>query len=641
MNAKNGVNVRMGEAGHIELLMGNEAIARGALEAGVRVAAAYPGNPSSEIIQSLARSAEPSRLHVQWSVNEKVALEVAAGASFFGLRAMAAMKQNGLNVAYDFLTNLNLCGVKGGLVLVVCDDPGGISSSNEQDTRFMARLTDLPLLEVYGFENARDMTRDAFALSEAIGSVVMVRSVTRLSHGRGPVMLGPLPERGELPRFDPNTAMTPFPILAKHEKRHAALEKLEEVFSASPFNAYKGPDHPELVVVTSGIGVLFSEEAIDLLRLWDRVGLARLGTTWPLPKAWLGEIVKKAPDFLVVEEVDPFIENNLKEFLGENGHRFGPKRIFGRTSGHLPAVGGLTPEHPLAALRSLLEVSYDSRPQAYSRRVEEETAGLIIDRALGFCPGCPHRASFWSIKNALAKDGREGIVTGDIGCYAMSMWPSGYSVAKTLQAMGSGIGVAAGMGILDAMGKDQPVVAVCGDSTFFHAAIPALINTRFNTSAFVTIILDNSATAMTGFQPHPGTGMTCMGQPVDPIEIEKICRAIGFDVATLDPFDLEGTEAALLEALRSDQPQVLIFKRTCALVAVKERGKSFQVRVDPERCIGEACGCDRYCTRVFKCPGLIWNPQTGRAEIDEAICTGCGVCADICPERAICREALP
>jgi len=630
--------IAIDEPGRVELLMGNEAIARGALEAGVRVAAAYPGNPSSEIIETLSKAASPARLHVQWSVNEKVALEVAAGASFFGLRALAAMKQNGLNVAYDFLTSLNLCGTKGGLVIIVCDDPGGISSSNEQDTRYMARLTDIPLLEVAGFEDARDMVRYAFDLSESIGSVVMVRSVTRISHGRGPVTYGPIPETNRTPRFDPKNSFIPFPILQKHERRHDTIKKLKKEFCRVPFNTYAGPEHPDLIIVTSGIGYLFSREAVELLGLREKVGIARLGTTWPLPESWLGGIIANSQHFLVIEEVDPFIEGSLKEFLGGNPRVHGPKKVYGRTTGHIPSVGGLTPEHPLAALRSLLNIPYVPRPADYTQLVEEKTAGLVIDRALGFCPGCPHRASFWSIKNALAKDGREGIVTGDIGCYAMSMWPSGYQVSKTLQAMGSGVGVAAGMGILNAMGKDQPVIAVCGDSTFFHAAIPALINARYNSSAFVMVILDNSATAMTGFQPHPGTGVTCMGQEVDPVEIDRICQSIGFDVKTIDPFDLKTTEENLLSALQADQPQVLILKRTCALISFKEGGKHYTLKVDEEKCIGESCGCDRYCTRVFKCPGLIWNPEKGKALIDETICTGCGVCADICPEGAILRE---
>ncbi len=633
--------IALNEPGRVELLMGNEALARGALEAGVRVAAAYPGNPSSEIIETLSRAADPSRLHVEWSVNEKVALEVAAGASFFGLRALAAMKQNGLNVAYDFLTNLNLCGVKGGLVVIVCDDPGGISSSNEQDTRYMARLTDIPLLEVAGFADARDMVRYAFELSETIGSVVMVRSVTRISHGRGPVVYGPLPEISGQTEFDTSTPFTPFPILTKHEKRHNAIEKLKKDFSRSPFNTYVGPERPELVMVASGIGFLFSREAVSLLGLEDRVGIARLGTTWPLPETFVADVIDRSSRFLVVEEVDPFIEGNLREFLGGRGDAGQVKRIFGRMTGHLPSVGGLTPEHPIAALKTLFpDVPDAGRPASYEREVREASEGLVIDRALGFCPGCPHRASFWAIKNALAKDGRNGIVTGDIGCYAMAMWPSGYQVAKTLQAMGSGIGVASGMGILGPMGKRQPVIAVCGDSTFFHAAIPALINARFNTSSFVAVILDNSATAMTGFQPHPGTGLTCMGREVDPIEITKICQAIGFHVRTVDPFDLPATEEALLDTLKADEPQVLVFKRTCALVAFKRAGRHYSMKVDAEKCIGESCGCDRYCTRVFRCPGLIWNPKTGKAEIDEAICTGCGVCADICPEKAIQREAV-
>ena len=630
--------ITLNEPGRVELLMGNEAIARGALEAGVRVAAAYPGNPSSEIIETLSKAADPARLHVQWSVNEKVALEVAAGASFFGLRALAAMKQNGLNVAYDFLTNLNLSGTGGGLVLIVCDDPGGISSSNEQDTRYMARLTDIPLLAVAGFEDARDMIPYAFDLSEAIGSVVMVRSVTRISHGRGPVRYGPLPEISGTPRFVPGTTFVPFPILTKHQKRHDAIKRLEREFSDAPFNIYMGPDTPDLIIVTSGIGYLFSQESLDLLNLDGRVGIARLGTTWPLPEKWLADILAKSQRFLVVEEIDPFLEGNLNEFIGRHPSLQRGKRVFGRQTGHVPDVGGLTPEHPLAALKALLDIPYETRPDSYETLVKSESAGLVIDRALGFCPGCPHRASFWSIKNALAKDGRGGVVTGDIGCYAMSMWPSGYQVAKTLQAMGSGAGVAAGMGVLGPMGKTQPVIAVCGDSTFFHAAIPALINARFNASNFVMIIVDNSATAMTGFQPHPGTGMTCMGQPVDPVEISDICHSLGIDVTTLDPFNLEETEETILAALREEGIRVLIFKHMCALIEFKKAGRHYTMRVDSKKCIGEACGCDRYCTRVFRCPGLIWDPASGTARIDEAICTGCGVCADICPENAITRE---
>jgi indolepyruvate ferredoxin oxidoreductase alpha subunit len=628
------------DPGRVELLMGNEAIARGALEAGVRVAAAYPGNPSSEIIETLAKAADPTWLHVQWSVNEKVALEIAAGASFFGFRAIAAMKQNGLNVAYDFLTNLNLSGTGGGLVVVVCDDPGGISSSNEQDTRYMARLADIPLLEISGFEDARNMIPYAFELSESIGSVVMVRSVTRISHGRGPVQYGPLPEITGTPRFASGATFVPFPILAKHRKRHDVMKRLEKEFSDAPFNTYTGPDYPDLIIITSGIGWLFSMESLDLLHLKDRVGIACLGTTWPLPEQWIINILSKSQQFLVVEEIDPFLEGNLNEFLGSHPSTKREKHIFGRKTGHIPDVGGLTPEAPLAALKTLLKIHYEKRPESYESLVKSETENLIIDRALGFCPGCPHRASFWSIKNALAKDGRQGVVTGDIGCYAMSMWPSGYQVAKTLQAMGSGAGVAAGMGILGPMGKTQPVIAVCGDSTFFHAAIPALINARFNASSFVMIIMDNSATAMTGFQPHPGTGMTCMGQPVDPVEISDICQSLGITVTTLDPFNLDETEKIILTTLRKDNVQVLIFKRTCALIEYRKTGRHYTMRVDEKKCIGESCGCGRYCTRVFRCPGLVWNPATGKAHIDEAICTGCGVCTDICPENAIVRENL-
>jgi indolepyruvate ferredoxin oxidoreductase alpha subunit len=264
----------------------------------------------------------------------------------------------------------------------------------------------------------------------------------------------------------------------------------------------------------------------------------------------------------------------------------------------------------------------------------------VQTRMIGFCAGCPHRATLWSVKNAIKLDGRGGFVTGDIGCYTMGLGPSGFFQIKTVQAMGSGTGLASGFGKLAKLGFEQPVLAVCGDSTFFHAVIPALINGVYNQSNFTLIILDNSATAMTGFQPHPGTGASAVGEPAPSVDLEGLCRSLGTRVEVTDPFDLQATTDKLLDLMQDDGGvRVLIARRKCAIVRAKEEEKpAYKVRVDSDKCRGESCGCARLCTRVFQCPGLVWDSESQKAKIDEVICSGCGVCADICPASAIIRE---
>jgi indolepyruvate ferredoxin oxidoreductase alpha subunit len=621
------------------LLMGNEAIARGALEAGVKVCAAYPGNPSSEILGSLASAADEMALHAEWSVNEKVALEVAAAASFAGLRGLCAMKQNGLNVAADFLLNLNLSGCQGGLVLVVADDPGGISSTNEEDSRIFAKLGDLPLLEPATFQEAKDMTKWAFTLSETLELPVLIRSVTRVSHARGNVRLDALPRPAQKPRFDTSRPRLALPAVLSHKSLHQKLDRAKGFFEVSPFNFYRGPEKPELLLITSGSGWMYSLEGVINLGVQDRVGILKLSTTWPLPESLVLKHLGRAEAFLFVEEVDPFLENNVKELFAQHCVDLGVKRFFGKATGALPRAGEIGPETVTSAIQALLNVSYEPRPPGYAKRAHEAAAGMVPTRALGFCAGCPHRATYWAVKRALALDGREGFVLGDIGCYSLGMGPSGFSQMKTLHAMGSGAGLAAGFGQLERFGLSQPVLAVCGDSTFYHAAMPALVNARYNGSRFVLLLLDNSATAMTGFQPHPGTGRTATGKEAPVLDLEAICEALGAKAEVVDPFDLRGTTEKILEFLQDKQGvKVLILRRECALVRSKKQKKLYRVEVLRERCLGDACGCNRLCTRVFRCPGLFWDPGTGKAGIDEAICTGCGVCAEICPASAIRKE---
>jgi len=633
------------------LLMGNEAIARGALEAGVRVAAGYPGTPSSEIIETLSRFASPGGLYVEWSTNEKVAMEVAAAASFAGLRALCVMKQNGVNVASDFLLHLTGSGTRGGMVLVTCDDPGALSSVNEGESRHFARLMEIPLIEPADFQEAKEMTRWAFALSEEIRSIVVLRSVTRMSHASGNVVLGALPPAGGKAEFlcggpimDPERGpMISAPVIEKHRLQQEKIAKALALFETSPFNVYSGPERPELLIVTSSACTLYSREAVSLLGAEGRVGILKLGTTWPVPPALLKRHLSATEKVLIVEEVLPFIEEQVKVLAAEQAREIGIKTFYGKNDGTLPMVGELNPDLVARAVGRILEIEPPTLPAAYREKLRT-FASLAPRREQTFCPGCPHRASFWSIREALQRDSRGGFVCGDIGCYAMaSLFPAaGFHTSKTLHAMGSGTGLASGFGKLEGFGMEQPVISVCGDSTFYHAAVPALINAVHQKANIIFIALDNSGTAMTGFQPHPGTEVNAMGDAAPMVDIAALCSAMGTEVVIGDPFVLRETRETLNRLLERDGGvKVLILKQSCALSPEKKGKKQYLMQVDEKLCRGDACGCNRLCTRIFRCPGLLWDRQKSKARIDEVICAGCGFCAGICPAEAIRREEAP
>jgi indolepyruvate ferredoxin oxidoreductase alpha subunit len=629
--------------GSVHLLMGNEAIARGALEAGVGVATAYPGTPSSEVITSLARVAKALGLYVEWSINEKVAAEVAAAAAYSGVRAMTAMKQNGLDVALDFLANLALTGVSNGLVLMVGDDPGGLSSTNEQDSRHIARVLDLPLLEPATFQEAKDMAKWAFEVSEAISNVCMLRSVTRVSHARGNVVFGELPVRAGLAYFDTSRSYAGIAGMAPklHQVVHEKRNKIEKLFDASPFNSYLGPEIPDLLIAACGSGWLYAMEAVRILSLEKTVGVLKLGTTWPLPSGFLRRHVGRSRRILVIEEVDAFLETNLKEFVVDNMPD-SSYSFFGKASGHTKPYGELNVDTAIGAITDIMGISYAPRDEAYETKSGEIAQEFVPPRGSQLCPGCPHRATYWAIKDALRMVGGDGVVAGDIGCYAMGLQPTGFKQVKTVHAMGSGMGFASGLGKLDTFGFRQPVLAMCGDSTFFHAVIPALINAVHSESDVVLVVLDNGGTAMTGFQPHPGTDRDAVGNARPEISVEKICAALDVPVTVVDPYDMEATKQTFLDVVRKKgRTRVVISRRECALIrAGRQAGPLAKMRIEPDRCLSDACGCDRYCTRVFKCPGLMVDRDSGKAKIDEAMCTGCGVCASVCPESAIVAEAI-
>jgi len=641
-------SIEIDAPGTSQLFIGNEAIARGALEAGIGFATAYPGTPSSEVLGSLAAIAKKIGIYVEWSINEKVAIEAAAGASFAGIRALTAMKQNGINVVSDFLANLVMSGIgKSGLVLVACDDPSAISSSNEQDTRHIAKWLDIPLVEPGSFQEAKDMTRWLFDLAEEQNTICILRSVTRIAHARGNVKLGELPKKELKAYFDQPydtknptfSRYMPAPSPMRHAFLHMKLERLQEKFDTSPFNQYIGPEKPDLLIITAGSSWLYAQDAVKALKLESRVGILKLGTLWPLPEKFIARYLSQADRVLFVEEIDPFIEWNVMELIANLPITTRPT-LYGKRSKHLNAYGELTPDLVIKAIANILGIEYQSRDTEYGRKADAAVSAAAPERSLTFCAGCPHRATFWSIKNAIALDGRGGLVTGDIGCYSMALGPAGFFQVRTMHCMGAGIGVANGLGKLGQFGFNQPVLAVVGDSTFYHAAIPALINGIYNQSNFILVILDNNTTAMTGFQPHPGTGMTAMGEPTPVVSMEALCRSLGARVEVCDPFDLENSTKTLLDMMaEGGGAKVAIMRRECELVRSKKARPPYRVHIDPEKCLGEACGCNRICTRVFLCPGLIWDRKAGKSRIDEVICAGCGVCAHICPQGAIVKEA--
>lgn len=626
------------------LVMGNEAIARGALEAGVAVVAGYPGTPSSEIIESLARISKKRNLYVEWSTNEKVAMEVAAAGSFAELRSICVLKQNGVNVASDFFLHLAGSGTRGGMLVISCEDPGALSSVNEGDSRHFSRMLEVPLIEPGDFQEAKDMTQWGLELSEELKYPVMLRSVTRLSHGSGNIEFGDLPLIDHHAQFrhdgfilDPDTgAMICAPVEYRHTQQQVKLEKAIELFETSPFNTYTGPENPELLVITSSACNFYSREAIHLLNAEDRVGLLKLGTTWPLPPKLLQKYLSISDQILIVEEVAPFLEENVKILAMELTAEIGIKKFYGKRDGSIPTVNELNPDLVVAAMSKILGIEYEGLTAAYSEKADQCAFLGAPVRDLTFCPGCPHRASFWNINKALKLDNQQGFVCGDIGCYTMGVLPTGFSTLKTIHAMGSGTGIASGFGKLGQFGMEQSVFSVCGDSTFYHAVLPALVNAVHHKSNIILLVLDNSGTAMTGFQPHPGTEKDARGEPAKKMDIPKICQSIGATVRVCDPFEFALTQKTLFELMEmSDGVKVLVLRQICALSPEKKQTRNFEMLVNQTTCLGENCGCNRLCTRIFRCPGLVWDKENSVAQIDDAICVGCGVCESICPVSAI------
>ena len=463
----------------------------------------------------------------------------------------------------------------------------------------------------------------AFELSEKTQQMVIVRLTTRVCHGRGNVVLGELPEKPhqmqQVGEWDRLTCVNYL-----HEPMLKKLDNIQEVFETCPYNHYEGPEQPKKLVIAGGTGRLYCHEAIRRLEVGGEIGLLSLATVWPLPENYILQYLRSAEQVLVLEEVDPVLEHNLEAIAGK--HRLNIA-FSGRSNGALPRIGELNPDIVMNAVATLADTpDYEKKAGV---------ADTLPVRDLTFCAGCPHRATFYLLKKALKYEKNPGIVVGDIGCYIMSSQAAGFWAYQACNAMGSGVNLAEGLGQLTAYGLDQKVVTMCGDSTFFHTIIPGLVNASYHHANMLLMVLDNSATAMTGFQPHPGTGITAMGDQTQAMSIEKICEAIGCQVTIADPFDVKGTSKILRELLDQDGLKVLIMKQPCATLMSKQTTKRLKVYVDQDICYGDGCGCDKFCSRVWGCPGNSWDFTKNKAQIDPMSCVGCGVCAQLCPSGAI------
>lgn len=581
-------------------LLGNAAIARGLLESGVRVAAGYPGTPSSEIIEVLANEARKYGIHVEWSVNEKAALEVAIGAAWSGARSAAVMKHVGLNVAADPFLTLAYTGARG-LILVVCDDPSCHSSQNEQDSRRYAYFAKIPCLDPASPGEAKEMVPYAFDFSEKFDIPAMLRPTTRISHAKSDVEIGEIVLKEKQAAFKKAPecrVMLPAHARPLLKELNAKQKAIQTALEKSPWNSLDIKKGAKLGVVASGISSAYAMEAID--RLQAKVSFLKIGT-YPLPEKLVRKLVKNVKTILVIEELEPVVEEQIRMLCSG-------VKILGKASEHVPKEGELTFDLVRAAI---------ARGAGKRMKIDIPEQKPLPPRPPVMCAGCPHRATFYAMREVF---GRNAVFPSDIGCYTLGVQ---LGTVDTTLCMGSSTSLSAGIYLA---GEKAPIAASIGDSTFLHNGITGLMNAAYNKARFTLVILDNLTTGMTGHQPHPGTGITAMGERTVQVSFESISRACGAGlVEVIDPYDLTNAREALARAREHKGVSVVISRQPCVITARRMGIKRERYEV------GEACtGCKK-CI-AFGCPAVEFHEE--RAYITDA-CAGCGVCAQICPSNAI------
>lgn len=602
------------------LLLGNEAIARGILEAGISVVTTYPGTPASEIGDSISKIAKEAGLYMEYSVNEMVAVQVAAGAANSGVRSLTAMKHVGLNVAADMVMTLAYVGVRGGYVIVTADDPECYSSQNEQDSRFYALLSNLPCLEPSNPHEAKEMTVTAIEISEKLELPVLLRTTTRVSHTRGPVQYGKVVKpnlRGDFIRDMKRLVMVPAFSRPKHDVLLRKVAEAKQISETSPYNEVVKRGG-EIGIISSGSAFNYAVEAANLIDL--DAGFLKLGMTHPLPEKTITKFLQSYRKVVIVEELEPYLEMQIKAIAKDHSPNV---EISGKmTADFFPRQGELSTRLVAIGLSKITGKSVLIDFQKISEKFAEATKGLP-SRPPILCAGCPHRASYFVIKKV---GGDKTVYPDDIGCYALGISPP-LNVGDIMICMGASVGTA--QGISKTTGRET--IATLGDSTFFHAAIPGLINAVYNNSKIVVAVLDNQATAMTGHQPHPGTGTTGMQTPAEKILVEKVAEGCGVKyVRVVDPFKTKEATAVLKEALQQSGPSVVVFRSPCTLMDLREK-RRMGIKVVRAKITGKCTNC-MACIKLLGCPAIFLDDK---ATIDENICTGCGLCISICPYKAI------
>ncbi|AMK13872.1 indolepyruvate ferredoxin oxidoreductase alpha subunit IorA [methanogenic archaeon mixed culture ISO4-G1] len=590
-----------------QLLLGNEAITRGLIEAGTGFASTYPGTPSSEVGNILEKISADAGMYFEFSTNEKVAMEVSAAAASSGVRSFVFMKHVGLNVAADPMMTLAYAGVRGGMLIMSADDPSCHSSQNEQDNRYYSTLALLPMMEPSTPQEAKDMIPEAYAVSEELTLPLIFRTTTRVNHARGVVELGKKADPKTVGHFDRDVArFVNIPAYAKQNRVRLLdlYKKAQELSEKSRFNFIEGSG--DIGIITSGVSYTYVREFVK------GASILKIGFTNPLPERKIAEFVKGKKFVIVVEELEPFLEDQVLRICAQNSLGV---PVYGKRSGHLPREWEFSPD-TLNGIKDLVEV----------QKFEEPLAKVTVplpSRPPTLCAGCPHRGMFAAAKKAAGTE--DVIYCSDIGCYTLGVQPP-FKAADFIICMGGGAGAAGGF----AQSTDQKAIAFMGDSTFFHAGIPPMINALFNNHKVVIVVLDNRTTAMTGHQPNPGTGRDFGGVSTEAIDIKKLVEGVGVKfVRQINPYDVKAATQTMKEALDFDGVAVVISKCPCPLELKKQKQLVIrEVTVDQDKCVK----CYN-CVRTIACPALF--KKEGVISTDPTQCIGCGMCANVCPTKAI------
>lgn len=627
-----------------EFLTGNQAFAHAALEAGVRVCAGYPGTPSSEVIETIAAEHAKGKaegVHVEWSTNEKAALELLAGAAYAGTRTLFTCKQVGLNVASDALMSLNYVGVKGGMVLYVADDPGPISSQTEQDTRRFAAFAKVPVFDPATPEQGCEMMEAAYELSERYGTPVIMRPTTRICHASTFVEVAERTTAKQPEGFkkDPRWVIFPKRAFEAHGEINERLVRIADDYANDSFARFnpvmEAGDNPRFGIVAGGISYAYTREALRVLEnqakqgeLVDHNGskitsipayrIVQVGTPYPFPAKLMTTFVEGLDEVIVFEELDHVLEDEMLKLAGRIHASY---EVKGKLTGHTTTRGENTIDDIAAQLRAYFGL------KLCSEEVREQNSNIQPPaRPPLLCPGCPHRGSFYATKAAFRRSS-EGIFCGDIGCYTLGN-AKPLDAVDTCLCMGADITIAQGFSIVE---PDKKALAFIGDSTFFASGMTGVANAVYNQHDITIVVLDNATTAMTGSQPHPGTGVTLMGPKSEPISIEGVLRALGVKVITrANPLHLDDAIKAAKEAIEYDGPSAIIYESPC----IKLIKPACPVEVNLDACT--SCG---RCVLKLGCPALSWDAENRYPVVDASLCNGCGLCTYVCNDDAlVCRE---